>query len=100
MSPQGTHVTDVDGRDVLNLRQQLPLGLADDPRLWSPPEPAPADSGATAWRRCASSAAPDDPPRRSNRLAGVPRHRDAMLFGSCFDANGGVFEALLDGATP
>ena len=30
------------------------------------------------------------------RLARFLGAEDAILFGSCFDANGGVFEALLD----
>jgi glycine C-acetyltransferase len=51
---------------------------------------------ATAWRRCASSAA-----RRactaSSRpaLAAFLDTGDAILYSSCFDANGGLFETLL-----
>ncbi len=33
VSPQGTHVLDTEGRDVLNLCANNYLGLADDPRL-------------------------------------------------------------------
>ena len=32
-SPQGTHVRDVDGREILNLCANNYLGLADDPRV-------------------------------------------------------------------
>ena len=51
---------------------------------------------ATAWRRCASSAA-----RRRSTSSSRPAissflgMEDTILYGSCFDANGGLFETLL-----
>ena len=51
---------------------------------------------ATAWPRCASSAArrrsTSSSRRRSRRFLGM---EDTILYGSCFDANGGLFETLL-----
>ena len=55
-----------------------------------------SDRWATAWPRCASSAA-----RRTihkeleARLARFLGTEDAILYSSCFDANGGLFETLL-----
>ncbi len=40
---------------------------------------------------------PVDPQGAGAHHRRVPRHsEDTILFGSCFDANGGIFEALLD----
>ena len=51
---------------------------------------------ASAWRRSASSAAPR---RCTSSSSGRSPHYlgkdDAILFAACFDANGGLFEALL-----
>jgi glycine C-acetyltransferase len=82
----------VAGRAQL-LRQQLPR-LADDPDVVEAAKAA-STSGASAWRRCASSAAPRPSTPCSRSPLGLPRHRgDDPLFSSCFDANGGVFEVL------
>ncbi len=95
-SPQGTHVRDTDGRDVLNLCANNYLGLADDPRV--------VESAAQALREWGYGMASvrficgTQTVHRSleERLAQFLGTEDAVLFGSCFDANGGVFEALLD----
>ena len=77
------------------LREQLPRSgrsPGDDHR-----RPAGAWSvGGSGWPRCASSAAP----RRSTRSWSAGSRDflgtdDAILYGSCFDANGGLFETLL-----
>ena len=53
-------------------------------------------TGATAWRRCGSSAA-----RRSRTRSSSRRSReflgteDTILYSSCWDANGGLFETIL-----
>ena len=63
---------------------------------WSRPRTRRSTGGASAWRRSASSAA-----RRTlhqeleERLSAFLGTEDTILFASCFDANGGVFEALL-----
>ena len=55
-----------------------------------------SSAGASGWRRCVSSAG-----RRrctsssSARLSEFLGTDDTILFSSCFDANGGLFEALL-----
>jgi glycine C-acetyltransferase len=95
-SPQGTHVADTAGRDVLNLCANNYLGLADDPRVVAAAEQALREWGygmASVRFICGTQTI-----HRSleQRLAQFLRTEDAVLFGSCFDANGGVFEALLD----
>ena len=51
----------------------------------------------TAWRRCASSAARTRSTRISKqRLSRFLGTEDTILYSSCFDANGGLFETLLD----
>ncbi len=54
-------------------------------------------SGATAWPACASSAARNR--FTSSWSAGSSEFlgtEDTILYSSCFDANGGLFETLLD----
>jgi glycine C-acetyltransferase len=79
---------------VLNLCANNYLGLADHPAMIAAAQQA-LDRWGSGWRRSASSAGR----RRSTRSsrAGSPTswapRRD--LYGSCFDANGGLFETLL-----
>jgi len=96
VSPQGTHVVDDDGRDVLVLCANNYLGLADDPRVL-----ASAQAALTEWGYGMASVrfiCGTQTIHRTleHRLADFLGTEDAVLFGSCFDANGGVFEALLD----
>ena len=95
-SPQGTHVTDADGRDVLVLCANNYLGLADDERVVTAAESALRQWGygmASVRFICGTQTIHTT---LENRLADFLGTEDAVLFGSCFDANGGVFEALLD----
>ncbi len=95
-SPQGTHVVDEAGRDVLVLCANNYLGLADDSRVL-----AAAQAALTEWGYGMASVrfiCGTQTIHRTleHRLAEFLGTEDAVLFGSCFDANGGVFEALLD----
>ncbi len=95
-SPQGTHVVDDAGRDVLVLCANNYLGLADDPRVL-----AAAQAALTEWGYGMASVrfiCGTQTIHRTleHRLAEFLGTEDSVLFGSCFDANGGVFEALLD----
>ncbi len=95
-SPQGTHVLDTAGRDVLNLCANNYLGLADDPRVVAAAERAVRQWGygmASVRFICGTQTIHRTLERRLADFLGT---EDAVLFGSCFDANGGVFEALLD----
>ena len=95
-SPQGTHVRDAEGRDVLVLCANNYLGLADDPRVLASAQQALTDWGygmASVRFICGTQTIHRT---LEHRLAEFLGTEDAVLFGSCFDANGGVFEALLD----
>ena len=93
-SAQGAHVT-VAGRDLINLCANNYLGLANHPALIAAASGAMFDHGygmasvrficGTQDLHCALEA----------RLAQFLGHDDAILFAACFDANGGLFEALL-----
>ena len=77
------------------LRQQLPRPGQRSATRARRPRTA-STRGASAWRRCASSAArracTSSSRRRCPRSCGTD---DSILYSSCFDANGGLFETLL-----
>ena len=95
-SPQATHVTDDAGRPILNLCANNYLGLADDPRVIDAARAALLTWGfgmASVRFICGTQTIHRT---LEGRLADLVGAEDAILFGSCFDANGGVFEALFD----
>ena len=95
-SPQSTHVTDDAGRPILNLCANNYLGLADDPRVVEAAREALSTWGfgmASVRFICGTQTIHRTLEERLSQFLGA---EDTILFGSCFDANGGVFEALLD----
>src|SRR6478672_1370934 len=86
--PQGAHVP-VDGREVLNFCANNYLGLADDPTLIR----AAQDGLARVRFICGTQTIHKD---LEAAIAGFLGMDDAVLYTSCFDANGGLFETLLD----
>ena len=91
--PQSTLV-DVADAEVLNFCANNYLGLADDPRVL-----AAAHAGLDEWGYGMASVrficgTQDQHLELERRLASFLGHDDAILFSSCFDANGGVFEVL------
>ena len=74
-SPQGTHVVDTAGRDVLNLCANNYLGLADDPRVVASAEPAVAAVGVRHGVRALHLRDADHPPGAGAAARRVPRHR-------------------------
>ena len=91
---QGAHVT-VAGRGMLNLCSNNYLGLAADPRLIAAAAAAMRDHGygmASVRFICGTQ---DIHAALEARLAQFLGMEAAILFGSCFDANGGLFEPLL-----
>lgn len=95
-SPQGTLVRDTEGREILNLCANNYLGLADDPRVVAAAAKTLEERGfgmASVRFICGTL---DIHRELEQRLASWLGQEDTILFPSCFDANGGVFEALFD----
>ena len=95
-SPQGTRVRDTDGREILNLCANNYLGLADDPRVVAAAKKTLDERGfgmASVRFICGTQ---DIHRELETRLSTWLGQEDTVLFPSCFDANGGVFEALFD----
>jgi glycine C-acetyltransferase len=97
-SPQGGSVVVADGADkteLLNLCANNYLGLADHPRLVAAAKAALDSHGfgmASVRFICGTQ---DLHLQLERKLAAFLKAEDAILFSSCFDANGGIFEALL-----
>ncbi len=83
------------GSEVLNLCANNYLGLADDPRLVAAAKEALDRWGygmASVRFICGTQEVHKDLERR---LSGFLQTEDSILYSSCFDANGGLFETLL-----
>jgi len=94
-SPQAARVRVVDRGQVLNLCANNYLGLADHPAIVSAAHEALERWGygmASVRFICGTQEAHRE---LEERLAAFLGTEHAILFGSCFDANGGLFEALL-----
>ena len=94
-SPQSARVRVVDRGQVLNLCANNYLGLADHPAIVSAAHEALERWGygmASVRFICGTQEAHRE---LEERLAAFLGTEEAILFGSCFDANGGLFEALL-----
>jgi len=84
-----------DGLELLNLCANNYLGLADHPRLIASAKAALDSHGfgmASVRFICGTQ---DLHLALEKKLAAFLRTEEAILFSSCFDANGGIFEALL-----
>jgi glycine C-acetyltransferase len=94
-TPQGAHV-DVEGRgELLNLCGNNYLGLANHPAIVEAAHEALDRWGygmASVRFICGTQALHRE---LEERLAAFLGTDDTILFSSCFDANGGLFEALL-----
>jgi glycine C-acetyltransferase len=91
--PQQTLIT-ADGASVLNFCANNYLGLADDPRLVDAAKTALDEWGygmASVRFICGTQEQHLELERRVSRFLGTEK---TILFSSCFDANGGVFETL------
>ena len=94
-TPQDSHITLEDGRKVLNFCANNYLGLADDPRLVAAAKRGLDEYGfgmASVRFICGTQTLHKD---LEAKLAAFLGTEDAILYGSCFDANGGLFETLL-----
>jgi glycine C-acetyltransferase len=91
--PQGTSIV-ADGEQVVNFCANNYLGLADDPRLLDAARASLDEWGyglASVRFICGTQ---EQHRELERRLAAFLGTQDAILFASCFDANGGVFETL------
>jgi len=93
-SPQGAEIR-VGGRTVLNFCANNYLGLSDHPDLLAAARAALDDRGYGLSSVRFICGTQDRHRELEGRLAAFFGFEDAILFSSCFDANGGVFEALL-----
>jgi glycine C-acetyltransferase len=95
-TPQGAHV-DVEGRgELLNLCANNYLGLASHPEIVAAAHEALDRWGygmASVRFICGTQTLHKELEQRLSEFLGT---EDTILFSSCFDANGGLFEALLD----
>jgi glycine C-acetyltransferase len=95
VSPQGSNIHVEDGKEVLNLCANNYLGLADDPRIV-----AAAKEALDRWGYGLASVrficgTQDVHKQLEHRISGFLGTQDTVLYSSCFDANGGLFETLL-----
>ncbi|MEY3925151.1 MAG: hypothetical protein RIQ63_502 [Actinomycetota bacterium] len=94
-SPQAPHVESGD-RDLLNFCSNNYLGLANHPDVIAAAKQSLDANGfgmASVRFICGTQTQHDELESRLSRLLGTDA---TILFPSCFDANGGVFEVLLD----
>ncbi|GAB2948524.1 glycine C-acetyltransferase [Nonomuraea fastidiosa] len=94
-TPQSSQVS-VAGREVLNFCANNYLGLADDPRVIEAAKQALDRWGfgmASVRFICGTQEVHKELESRLSDFLGM---EDTVLYSSCFDANGGVFETLLD----
>jgi glycine C-acetyltransferase len=96
VSPQGAHIRVAPGRDVLNFCANNYLGLANHPTIVAAARKALDDHGfglASVRFICGTQDLHKELEQVIARFVGMA---DAILYSSCFDANGGLFETLLD----
>lgn len=95
MTPQGTTVRVADGQPVLNLCANNYLGLAQHPAVAAAAKEAIDKWGyglASVRFICGTQGVHKQLEHKLSEFLGT---EDTILYGSCFDANGGLFETLL-----
>jgi glycine C-acetyltransferase len=95
-SPQSAVVRVADGSQVINLCANNYLGLANHPSVREAARLALDRYGygmASVRFICGTNSVHKDLEERLSRFLGSD---DTILYSSCFDANGGLFETLLD----
>src|SRR6266480_2534728 len=95
VTPQGTTVRVADGKPVLNLCANNYLGLAQHPAVAAAAKEAIDKWGyglASVRFICGTQSVHKQLEERLSEFLGT---EDTILYSSCFDANGGLFETLL-----
>ncbi len=94
-SPQSSRVTVRDGREVLNMCANNYLGLSSNPEVMAAAREALDKWGyglSSVRFICGTQAIHKDLEAAVTNFLGT---EDTILYTSCFDANGGLFESLL-----
>ncbi len=94
-TPQGAHVRTADGREVINLCANNYLGLSSHPEVIAAAHEALRTHGFGLSSVRFICGTQDLHKTLEQRLARFVGTEDAILYGSAFDANGGLFEPLL-----
>lgn len=95
-TPQTAHIALADGTRVVNLCANNYLGLADHPALVEAAAAAVSEHGygmASVRFICGTQTVHTQLEQRISTFLGTD---DTILYSSCFDANGGLFETILD----
>lgn len=95
VSMQGPKVTLADGRKVLNMCANNYLGLCDSPRLIKAAKQAYDAKGygmSSVRFICGTQDIHKELEKKISEFFGM---EDTILYASCFDANGGLFETIL-----
>lgn len=95
-SPQSAEIELADGRKVLNFCANNYLGLADHPDIIAAAKDALDSHGfgmASVRFICGTQ---DLHKQLESKIADFFGTEDTILYAACFDANGGLFEPLLD----
>ena len=95
-TPQGVKIHLADGREALNFCANNYLGLASDPRVI-----AAAKDGLDRWGYGLSSVrficgTQELHKQLEGKISEFLDTEDTILYSSCFDANGGLFETILE----
>src|SRR5208337_165371 len=96
ITPQGTTIRVTDGEPVLNLCANNYLGLAQHPAVAAAAKEAIDRWGyglASVRFICGTQALHKQLEAKISKFLGT---EDTILYSSCFDANGGLFETLLE----
>ena len=95
VSPQGAKVVMEDGRELLNMCANNYLGLGDNQRLIDAAKKTYDEKGygvASVRFICGTQ---DIHKKLEKKISGFLGTDDTILYSSCFDANGGLFETIL-----
>lgn len=95
MTPQGAKVSLSDGKDVINMCANNYLGLANNPDVINAAKASYDNYGyglSSVRFICGTQKLHKDLEQKVSQFLGTD---DTILYSSCFDANGGLFETLL-----
>lgn len=95
VSPQAAHIQVNSGAEVINFCANNYLGLANDPRLVDAARKVMEDHGfgmASVRFICGTQ---DIHKQLESKISAFLQTDDTILYTSCFDANGGLFETIL-----